>query len=298
MQKKLLTFKGLYGSQQEPFYDAFVHHEPLQARSELHNWDIREHLHTELFQLFIFTVGDGILFSGGKKIVLNAPCVLLIPNSTLHGFAFQSNMDGDVLTFSPSFIEQASKPTGVSPLDLHHLSVYSFESASAALEEIVFLKTWLLRELKTDKPAKQLALQLVFHLLLLVLHREHTGAALQKVKSDNRMLDYFYAFQKQLRQTVHETQSIREYAKALNITPVHLNRICREVAQKSALQLLHECRIKEAQKYLLGTSYSVSEISYFLDFKDPAHFSKLFKKVTGMTPAAYRRIPFGADTAR
>ena len=40
---------------------------------------------------------------------------------------------------------------------------------------------------------------------------------------------------------------------------------------------------------LLNTSYSVSEIAYFLNFSDPAYFSRLFKKVVGVPPGEFRK---------
>ena len=45
----------------------------------------------------------------------------------------------------------------------------------------------------------------------------------------------------------------------------------------------------EAKKYLLNTNYSISEVSYFLNFKDPAYFTRLFKKMTGVTPSEFRK---------
>jgi AraC family transcriptional regulator, transcriptional activator of pobA len=88
---------------------------------------------------------------------------------------------------------------------------------------------------------------------------------------------------------LHESKSIEEYAKELNITAVHLNRICQSIVQKSALQIVQDYLINEAKKYLLNTSYSVSEVSYFLNFKDPAYFTRLFKKQTGVSPSDFRK---------
>ena len=43
-----------------------------------------------------------------------------------------------------------------------------------------------------------------------------------------------------------------------------------------------------AKNLLLGTNEPISQITHTLGFDYPSHFSKFFKKKTGMSPAAYR----------
>ena len=125
-------------------------------------------------------------------------------------------------------------------------------------------------------------------LILITLYRISIQSAANIIQSDNRTLSYFYAFQKLIRQSVSKNRSINHLAKKLNITPVHLNRICRTLVQKSALEIVHDYLTREAKNQLFETSKSITEISYALDFKDPAHFSKFFKRMTGTSPREYR----------
>jgi AraC family transcriptional regulator, transcriptional activator of pobA len=81
-----------------------------------------------------------------------------------------------------------------------------------------------------------------------------------------------------------------EYARELNSTTAHLNRICQAVAQKTTSQIVEEYIIGEAKKYLLHISYSISEISYMINFNDPAYFSRLFKKHCGASPKIFRQV--------
>jgi AraC-like DNA-binding protein len=46
--------------------------------------------------------------------------------------------------------------------------------------------------------------------------------------------------------------------------------------------------ILEAKTYLLHTALSIAEIGYKLDFTDPSHFNRFFKKYSGATPAVFR----------
>lgn len=288
MKKNLLNYKGLYGDNNRHDFDDYVHHELLATRSKLYDWEINEHLHTDLFQIFFITAGEGILIQDNKRMDLKAPCILLIPTNTFHGFEFQSDVSGEVFTIAEQFIETIFKNTPLILLELNKAKQYSFENENPDLNDFIYLKNKIVRAISENNPYKKISLQSLFQLFFIGLHSLKNTFEGQKEHSNNRTLDYFLAFQKLTKKTFPESKLIKEYASELRITPVHLNRICQTLVQKSALQVVHEYYLTEAKKYLLYTSHSISEISYLLNFKDPAYFSRLFKKQTGLSPNIFR----------
>ncbi len=52
---------------------------------------------------------------------------------------------------------------------------------------------------------------------------------------------------------------------------------------------ISEKTIAEAQALLAQTSKPIKEVAYQLGFQEPTHFSRFFKKQTGLTPSAFRR---------
>lgn len=290
MSTRLLNFDGLYGDHQHPFSDGFVHHERLEVRSQLYHWDIDEHLHTELVQVFFFTSGRGVLLSELRRHTLTPPCVVLIPTNTLHGFSFQSDMVGEVFTIAESALAGFFRSMPQLVLAVNQLTQYPFAGRPDEFEELGWIRNQLIRELNADKPEKKAQLQLLLQLLFIQLYRNQQESVIQASPSTNRTLQYFNAFQQLVRQSIHDLKTIQAYARALNITAVHLNRICQSVAQKSALAIVHDYLTNEAKKYLLNTTYSLSEISYVLNFKDPAYFSRHFKKQTGLSPGQFRKL--------
>jgi AraC family transcriptional activator of pobA len=155
--------------------------------------------------------------------------------------------------------------------------------------DLIHLTDRIGQELYEDFSEKQIMLQAYLGLLLVGVFRL-TGQNIEGLKNDNRQLHYFQGFQKSIKKSLSAIKTVSEYAKELNITTVHLNRICQTVAQKSASQIAEEYIIGEAKKYLLHTAYSIAEISYMLDFNDPAYFSRLFKKHCGASPKTYRQV--------
>ncbi|OIN59998.1 AraC family transcriptional regulator [Arsenicibacter rosenii] len=285
----LKNFEGLYGDQQHPFADGFIHHELLEVRSRLYDWDIDEHLHTDLVQVFLFRSGSGVLFSERRRLELISPCVVLIPANTLHGFSFPANMVGEVFTIREQMLDMLFKSLPHILLALNRFKLFRFLPDDPGVSTLHQLKEQLCDELTHDRAEKNTCLQLLLQQFWLCLYRMSLELDMPLPKSDNRTLAYFQAFQKAVRLSVNEVRSVQDYAAGLNITTVHLNRICQALVRKSALQVIHGFVIDEARKYLTHTTYSLSEISYFLNFKDPAYFSRLFKKETGMSPGAYRK---------
>ena len=57
----------------------------------------------------------------------------------------------------------------------------------------------------------------------------------------------------------------------------------------SPIAYVQRLRIEEAKRRLEGTEASVDEISWQVGYEEPAFFRRLFKRVTGLAPGAYRR---------
>ena len=75
------------------------------------------------------------------------------------------------------------------------------------------------------------------------------------------------------------------------MSPAHFSRIFKKVMGLSYQDYLNSRRITKA-KYLLRTSaQSVTEIAVSLGFADPTGFGRIFKKLTGHTPSAFRSLP-------
>jgi YesN/AraC family two-component response regulator len=80
-------------------------------------------------------------------------------------------------------------------------------------------------------------------------------------------------------------------AREAGMSPSHFSRIFKKVMGLSYQDYLNSRRITKA-KYLLRTSaQSVTEIAVFLGFADPTGFGRIFKKLTGQTPSAFRSLP-------
>lgn len=83
---------------------------------------------------------------------------------------------------------------------------------------------------------------------------------------------------------------VEQYASMLNVTPNHLSQTIKEVTGKTAKNFITQRRMEEAKYLLKYTNNDIAAISHHLQFSEPTHFNKFFKKAYGLTPLAYRKL--------
>ena len=85
-----------------------------------------------------------------------------------------------------------------------------------------------------------------------------------------------------------------ELAMKLNISYSWFRKVFKDYTGYAPVKYFQELKLRKAKQLLVGTSQSVKEISFMLDYKSTEHFFSLFKKRTGFTPLEYRS--FGRET--
>ena len=285
--KKTITHYNLYGETDTALLPDFIHCETIESRSKAYNWEIKQHIHTQLYQVFLIDSGAGFLLLDDNEIPFFAPCIIAMPPNNLHGFCYTVPTDGRVMTLSDGYFDMLFKTSPKVILAMGQVQLIAVTAEKSKFDRLIRLIDHISNELYEDFSEKQIALQAYLSLLLVEIYR-FTKQNEVDLKSDNRQLQYFQDFLKNIKKSYSAIKTIREYAQELNITTVHLNRICQSVVQKSASQMVEAYIIAEAKKYLSHTSYSISEISYMLDFNDSAYFSRWFKKHMETSPKAFR----------
>ncbi|MGI4741002.1 MAG: helix-turn-helix transcriptional regulator [Janthinobacterium lividum] len=89
--------------------------------------------------------------------------------------------------------------------------------------------------------------------------------------------------------TLPRLRTAKDYADALAVHIVHLNRVLKEATGHTTTTLLGNRLAHEAKLLLKQTTQNVSEIADQLGFTDVAHFCTFFKRHTGLTPGDFRQ---------
>lgn len=81
---------------------------------------------------------------------------------------------------------------------------------------------------------------------------------------------------------------VSDLAKAAGVHRVHLGRVFRERFGESVGDYHRRLRIERAARELLDDSLSVSLVAQRCGFADQAHFTRVFKRLMGVTPLLFR----------
>jgi transcriptional regulator GlxA family with amidase domain len=73
------------------------------------------------------------------------------------------------------------------------------------------------------------------------------------------------------------------------LTERSFNRRFRKATGITPISYVQHLRVEDAKSFLETTSTPIDEISWKIGYEDPSFFRRIFKRITGLTPSAYRR---------
>lgn len=92
-----------------------------------------------------------------------------------------------------------------------------------------------------------------------------------------------------LEQHYREHVQLAELAEVCKLSSTQVNRLFQRLLRMSPTEYLLAMRLQEARRLLTSTELPVSAIAVNTGFFDQSHFTKRFRKLTGMTPTQFRK---------
>ena len=287
MTTKNIPNYRLYGEDGDQTDVDFVHCESISQRCIIHDWNIRPHRHDTLYQLFHMREGGGLFLLEGTSLELSVPCLILIPPMVVHGFEFQRDIEGTVITINEKDMDRILTAAPALLSDLSAAKIVH-EDSGIDFEEIEGLFSQFSEEYFGRNPGRLCALQSWLGLLFVRLGRSIATETLRRYSVADKGLGQLRRYRGLIEARFRDHCPVAGYAADLGMTPTHLNRICRHLVGKSALSVVHDRLLLEAKRDLIYTSMSIKEISNALGFSDPGYFTRFFTRNAGMSPTEFR----------
>jgi AraC family transcriptional activator of pobA len=275
----------LYGEPHRTVGDGFVHAESLDDRSRPSEWTIKPHAHAELCHIFVIASGGGVMSADDRDIPFVAPCLMLVPATTVHGFGWFEDSRGTVITMATRYVADLAR---------YDDSLARIFDAPRALmlspdewTRIERMVSDLIRELGWSAPGHRAAVDAAILSALVIALRKDLPD-MRPTTGGRQHASVVARLRERIEARYRLRESVTEHAKALGLSETALRVACARIAGSSPAQMLDERALLEARRSLLYSNLTIGEIGYALGFSDPAYFSRFFSRHTGLSPSAYR----------
>lgn len=107
----------------------------------------------------------------------------------------------------------------------------------------------------------------------------------------SQLLQKITAFMDSEKPYLNSLFSMTELARRVNATPHHVSQVLNEMRNQTFFEFLAEYRIRSAQEKLRHADYQnlkIEEIAEQVGYNSKSAFNTAFKRITGMTPSAFR----------
>ncbi len=263
-----------------------MHCETIQARSELHNWEIHTHSHDGLTQILHLAAGQARMTLETKQIELSPPCLVLVPAGCVHGFRFSSDIDGHIISIPLGILREM---LALSP-DLHAALDKAAHHPLAALPDACSWLSRCMRQFAMEYRSRAAGrLNMMTALLTEILVWLARAEQVSQPAVDNRQHGRLLRYRRLIDEHFRAWQPVGFYAARLGVSPAQLNNTCRSETGQSAKALIHERLMLEARRLLVYTAQDITSIALTLGFEDPAYFTRFFTRLAGVSPSAFRR---------
>lgn len=257
-----------------------VHCETIEARSRLHDWEFTPHRHGALHQVLLLEDGGGRASLDGVAHELRPPLVINVPRGIVHGYAFAPGARGLVITMAVEMIDESLRPeeglaqvlSRAAVLGARGETLRTMHDIAGVFATRAFARAHILRA----------------HCALLLGQIAQAMSESESAARGAPSSALLARFEALVEAQFAAHWSVRDYADALAVSPTHLSRITRQATGRPASKLIEERLMREARRNLVYTNLPVSTIAYALGFDDPAYFSRVFARATGLSPRNFR----------
>jgi len=277
-----------------PFDPSFPIEVKFLSSAPRHNMRMNRH---DYFEVIYVCAGKAELKIQNRSLTLRQGELAVIGSTLYHSVACRSGrpLTLAVLFFQPDLIRSEGGPDSaeyLTPFLLQDSQFPHIVPAKNGTPEQVFL---LIERIRAELPASsvraRLSVKTYLKMILILLVNQYSSYAgtVETFQRQQCALERLRPLFDHLEKHYDEPMQVQEAARICGMSESHFMSFFKRVTGRSFMAYLNHCRIERAQTLLASTDKSVSDISQEMGFCDQSYFGTVFRRLVGMTPAAYRR---------
>ncbi|MBR6194172.1 MAG: helix-turn-helix transcriptional regulator [Prevotella sp.] len=268
---------------------SIVHYDELAPfRHSLNNYGV--------YGLFIQRQFPNKLSYGMKTLQVSDASIIAVEPGQIGGLEDNGeriSLSGWVLMWSPELLHGSELERQI---DRYQFFSYFFDG-SLQMEPDEWLNiTQLLVQMRQeltereDSPSLRTILLGYLRLILEYCNRIYLRQLSEEEKDSSDVLKRFHnllqTYFRENRQLYHGLPTVAYCASELAYSPRYFGDIVHKATGGTAIGYIHNYVVNQA-KSLLMNGHNISETSRLLGFDFPHHFTRLFKRITGLTPSEF-----------
>lgn len=239
------------------------------------------------YTVLVVSSGEGIYTADFASFPFKAPALLFSTPQQSISIKETTPLTYSILQFHGDFycIEYHRKEVACNGLLFNNIYVEPSIKLTVEQHDLYCVLINQLIDEMNDTAPSEIVLRSYLQLVLAKSSSLKISSEKQNFQKDEKM-DQFKILLEENFLSLHKPA---DYASLLAMTPNNFTKQCSRRFNKTPTQMIQERLILEAKKQLHLTRLSIKEIAYALQFQDEYYFSRVFKKLTKVSPQTFRK---------
>lgn len=219
--------------------------------------------------------------------------ILVIPPGELHELIAPSEGVRRILLFDFSLISNLRGFSNIISV-LNQPRLISEATAPEILPQLQSLFDEITSEYNSKNTLREAAIYALIIQMFVILGRKYMSTEILfpdvKVNKQKEYIDKFNLIFEYINNNFMEDISLEAIADVAGFSKFHFSRLFKQFTDMSFYDYLNQRRVKEAEKYLLNPSLSITEIALRSGFSSISTFNRVFKSFKECTPTEFKNL--------